>query len=546
MTMRHITFLLYFASLNLLGQKQPAVEEQLIVHINGDSFLCGEYMNYSVLNFSNENNLSRFSKVAYIELIDVEGISRLKSKVILIKGVGSGKLFLPSTLSTGLYTMIIYTPWILSRNMNGLFVKRIAIVNSLQPVPLTSKAISKIKAPLPQNIQTPALKIEQLKNRYSVRESANVSFSSENEGFASISIRQLSPTTYFTLDSLPIELPVIEKELNGVLPDYRGEVIRGKLNFNGNSEKTLRPVFLSVPTRKNYIRVSQSDSKGNFFFVGDDLDDRDEIWLTIESADNSSIEFNDGFLGHHLSFEKPPHIFIDSSSINHITDRSIQVQIENAYFTSATIEDSSSRIESTYGQPSVVYRLDDYTRFNTLEETIIEILLEVSVRKSKGKRSIRIKDGTLNSKKSRESLILLNGFPIMDHEVIFKYDASAIERIEIIPFPYVFGEFGINGIVNFVSNERLIIEDIEGQKNVRLRNVGAQNAEALPVVKPLNSNTPDFRNQLYWSPFFQVTPGEKINLDFVCSDVTGKFEITIMVVLNNGKKIVTTETFEVQ
>ena len=51
------------------------------------------------------------------------------------------------------------------------------------------------------------------------------------------------------------------------------------------------------------------------------------------------------------------------------------------------------------------------------------------------------------------SLVLLDGIPIVDHEVIFKYDPLKIRKIDVYKGKYVFGGQIFDGIASFSSYE---------------------------------------------------------------------------------------------
>ena len=64
------------------------------------------------------------SKVAYLELIDELGMPVFQTKISLLTGSGHGDLFIPSTFSSGNYTLIAYTRWMRNFTTDSFFEAR--------------------------------------------------------------------------------------------------------------------------------------------------------------------------------------------------------------------------------------------------------------------------------------------------------------------------------------------------------------------------------------------------------------------------------------
>lgn len=101
------------------------------------------------------------------------------------------------------------------------------------------------------------------------------------------------------------------------------------------------------------------------------------------------------------------------------------------------------------------------------------------------------------------SLVLLDGIPITDHEIIFKYDPLKIRKIDVYKGKYVFGGQIFDGIASFSSYEHnypgLVVDnstqffDYEGTQAQRIFYMPAYRTEA-----EKRSPVPDFRHTLLW------------------------------------------------
>jgi hypothetical protein len=118
--------------------RQHALQEKLFLHLDRPVYGCGETMWFKVYNV--DGTLHRpldMSKVAYVEVLDVTQSPVLQAKVTLKEGIGNGSFALPTTLSSGNYTVRAYTNWMKNFSPEFYFEQPITIVNtfrSIEPV----------------------------------------------------------------------------------------------------------------------------------------------------------------------------------------------------------------------------------------------------------------------------------------------------------------------------------------------------------------------------------------------------------------------------
>ncbi len=70
--------------------------------------------------------------VVYLEVIDKDKVSVLKTKISMTDGFGNGSLFLPSSISSGKFTILAYTRWMRNFSSEAYFQQLITIVNPFQ------------------------------------------------------------------------------------------------------------------------------------------------------------------------------------------------------------------------------------------------------------------------------------------------------------------------------------------------------------------------------------------------------------------------------
>ena len=90
-------------------------KENIFVHYNTSLLFAGEYLYYKVycLN-ATHNQLSKLSKVAYVELISEDKQKVFRHKISLKNGLGQGDFFISTSIPSGNYKIIAYTQWMLS------------------------------------------------------------------------------------------------------------------------------------------------------------------------------------------------------------------------------------------------------------------------------------------------------------------------------------------------------------------------------------------------------------------------------------------------
>lgn len=95
------------ASAMLENYGKTHFEEKLFLHVNSSFFLTGESLLFKAYCLNASNHVpSSLSKVAYVELIGPATTPALQAKIELQDGTGYGDFFLPSTLTSGNYTLI--------------------------------------------------------------------------------------------------------------------------------------------------------------------------------------------------------------------------------------------------------------------------------------------------------------------------------------------------------------------------------------------------------------------------------------------------------
>ena len=183
-----------------------------------------------------------------------------------------------------------------------------------------------------------------------------------------------------------------------------------------------------------------------------------------------------------------------------------------------------------------MYDLDDYTRFPTVSEVIVEILQGVGVGRDHGKKALYVlaQDGT-ESKKTIEYnvLAMLDGVIVSDLDVLLKFDAMLIKKVEVCRQGFAIGHTPYNGAVNFVTSKNYVTT-VEFPSRVRVldyKGVGFP----LAYLGERPSGSSDNRELLYWNPVMDIDGSAGISV--TAPAYQGRFRLEIQGMTSSGEPL---------
>ncbi|WP_028889419.1 hypothetical protein [Tenacibaculum ovolyticum] len=530
---------------SLFNNLNDLPKEKIFVHSNSNFLLTGETLYYKIYCLDQiKNSLSTYSKVAYIELINSDNKSIVKQKINLIKSSGYGDFFLNTTIKTGAYKLISYTQWM--RNKQLFYEEDIFIVNPFSQkirednnIHKTFKSFKKLDSISSKNSKT-----------YSKREKVLLDLPlviQKNVKNFSISIKKKEKLNLQRKNNYSSILTSFEKEHKSnyfYLPELRGSLIKGKIvskNFKNNKVSNIR-LSLSIKNDNSLPKTAITNKLGEFYF-------------NIKNIRNSTIAIqilDDNFDDYHLnlgfnnSLEKKfvnfKEIYLNDTISKIIRDRSLNLQIENAYY--SIKKDSiygATRKKSIFDYNKIVYKLDEYKRFNSVKKTFIEIIKKVNISKKNNNYQIHV-FGISDDKNlsSLPSLLIIDGNIIYNHNDFMDFNPKRINTISIINNKYFYGSGIYQGIVIIDTYQRSYLPNQKQLKEFNILKPQPKKKYFFQKHKRENERIPDYRTQLYWNPNIDLSTKE---ITFYTSDVSGEFEIEIEGFTQKGKPISLRKTF---
>ncbi|WP_148639374.1 hypothetical protein [Aquimarina longa] len=553
-------------------------KEHIFIHHNTTLLFSGEYLYYKVYCIDlKTQKKSYLSKIAYVELVGEDKKTVFRHKIRLEEGHGQGDFFIPVAVASGNYKLIGYTQWMKNEGLSSFFQSDINIINPYQRLQKEKKLNDNnqstnnlLKDVIYESDDENVQLVVNAKNN-TKRSAVSVLVKSLKKSLSygnySLSVRKIDTILIPSKHTAKKNSEQYKKtEINYTkevkqhffTPELRGELIYGKIKSKTpDFKESNKKIVISIPEEEQYqLKIATTDKKGFFKFnldkkysgsqaliqvLGDEKQQYDIQLHRPKDIDYSNLIFN--------TFTITPQMK------DMILKRSIYNQINNAYFSVKpdTIK-PFKKATPFYGDDIEVYNLDEYTRFPTVKETIVEIIDNVWIDKTrKGKEvfKVRRKNYSAYNKVDLLPLVIIDGLMIQDHNDLINYNPKKIKRIKLSRKKYFYGSHMFLGVI-----------DLETVDKDYYRKKTSNNIHTIELFKPLpekkyfyqkynetiTSSTdriPDFRQQLLWIPDF-ILDKEEIKIDFFTSDNIGDYEISLEGFTNEGVPVSTQTVITVE
>jgi hypothetical protein len=352
-------------------------------------------------------------------------------------------------------------------------------------------------------------------------------------------------------DVLQSRLPEFE-----YIPEWAGHLVNGRITDRVSGQPLEnQTVYLAGPGIKSQLAGCTSNSKGQLLYDLPHLLGSNVLVMQCENRTDSNyrLDISNPF-SERASGNPFPAFKLSQNLKDEIQFYSIGTQVQNVYlldnlikFKTPFYKDSTS----FYGEPDKKYFLDDYTRFNSMEEVVREYVTGLTVRKHQGRFYFRIMNDALKIFFDQDPLIVLDGVPIFDADEVMAIDPLRIKKIEIVNKKYFLGSLVASGIFALYSynndmagvqmNSRALILEYEGLQLQR-----EFYSPKYDLAQPGLKRIPDFRNVLAWEPNIVVGKSGEAQINFYSSDRKGKYMGVVEGINQNGVAGSARFYFEVQ
>ncbi|MEO9967437.1 MAG: hypothetical protein ABJF11_16685 [Reichenbachiella sp.] len=329
------------------------------------------------------------------------------------------------------------------------------------------------------------------------------------------------------------------------LPEYRSALLHGAVKDKNGLGVADQPVGLTFSGERPQLATASTDMNGSFVLAYDLNYSQDDPRIALLSgADSLVISVDPEFYQSYDAFKNPP-IRMDSAKVAAVIKRSIQNQIENAYY------EPAQQITTTLPYPQFdhvkSYRLAEFTRFQTIRDTFIELIAEVGISKNENKYKFRLRSKDLsNGMFAEQSTLLLLDGTLASPEDIINMSPYLVDRIDVVNRRYYFGKIIFDGVISIhtLSSDRAGVTVLGSQ--IPLTKI--QPSEPRPILSNPSqgdARIPNYRDLLFWDPSVDHEGGD-LQLSFLTSEVKGLFEIRVEGISPEGKPITRRAYFEVK
>jgi hypothetical protein len=333
-------------------------------------------------------------------------------------------------------------------------------------------------------------------------------------------------------------------ESRALVPELFGHIVEAKLDQE--SADTTQLYYLSVHGAKSALFTDRSDTSGSMYFDTGGM----KNWRFMVVQANNNLSLVD------LSIVSPapktkfksefnfPILEISPADEPYLTALLKAGQVEG-YF---VYEFDSSPFPVVTGfVEDITYRLDDYTRFESVETVIKEYVPETSVRTAQKNKEFRVLDKVRGSIFDSNPLMLIDAMPVFDSDFLAAFNPKELEKLEVLTRNFYLNEEVFPGVISFSSYKN----DFGGFP-IPTNGIYLDYQGILPRVldkhelfaTPTDTKMKDWRTVIYWS----ATDSDKNfneNLRFRLPANSGIYQVKVTFLGQNGNLQQVLRTFRI-
>ena len=555
MKLRNFLFIILLLFLINPVNGENNLRERVYIQTDKQTYISGELLWIKFYLTDETGKPSSFSKIGYVELFD-GSVAQVQVKLDIANGIGEGWMELPVTLTTGNYILTAYTQNMRNEDENVFFSKSIGIINTFK----ADAVVDADSAPDNSTFSTSENNVSVMteKQEYTTRSQGEIHLQGLPENIHSLSVSVAGKDIISNTNNIvgwKNQLPAIAGVTlkRDFLPEYEGHIISGKYVDISTNQPLAGDLVINslLGFAGDQIRLfgGYADNDYNVHFITPRITGTKEMAIANSTIPGKTyrVDIKSPFATH--SEKTLPVLMLNPVWENQLLQRSVGLQALYSY-----LADSMSRVDTTYShfqwKASRSYILSEYTRFSTMEEVVIEFIPILRFNRSGNKYSLSVLLDDNMSFSTGSVLALLDGIPITDHGIIFKYSPLLVNRIDVYRESFVFGNQRFEGMVSLTTYKNdypgLVLDETTNLYKYEGTQVHRYfYAPSYTDDSSRNNRIPDFRHTLLWMPEVKTGGQTSFSIPFSTSDFTGDFQITVEGITKDGKVIRGTSFFKV-
>ena len=555
-----ISTLLALSSGILLGAAVPV--ERIYVSTDRDVYIAGDAVWCSLTSLDENGRFSNESAVSYLELVSTTG-TVCTAKIGLLEGRGAGSFRIPVTAPTGTYRLVAYTavnaneegtPWMAGSRLLTIFNS-----TSSARVPDGVEVLEEnTYEALEHPVTTPEGNLQLSARTRVPRNSANALILNNAGAKASVSLsvyheddlvpaaRENTPESF--LKALPAGIRI--KPGANPLNEFDGEIVTARVkgalmeDVDSYAEATL-----STAGDPSNIYIGRADGSDLIRFYTSNIYGNREIVCEVSKLDKE---------GGYIDFESPfiraeagnlPKLRMSPSQRQDLVSRKAALRSEKGLRIDTLTTYMNHRKDLLLeGNQFRRYHLDDYTRFPSVREILVEFIPELVIRKVKNRWVIQLViSDAIQSRFERTDniLVMMDGVILSDLNTLLGFDAMLLEDVDIYMQTFVCGKVPFHGLVNFITKKNYVTA-LHFPANVRVVDFqGVAYPVAYDGTVPPGEGQ-DLRQLLYWHPILNLDAGSDYRIELHTPGYAGRFKAVAEGFTEDGKPIYQEFSFEVE
>ena len=551
--------LLILSALALAGTLSLAAPaERIFVSTDRSAYLAGDAVWCSLTCLDGNGRFSNASAVSYVELISEEGTA-CTAKIGLLDGRGAGSFRIPVTTPTGTYRILAYTavnaaengtPWLAGSRLVTVFntTSRARVAGNV--------VIGSGNAPKAPEERPAAEGLLELSSRIRLAKGQTAALNLHNGGAAasvSLSIYHADDLPEGARENTPAgflkALPASVSTVRAVSVENDGEIISAHVRGTVLKTDDVSFATLSAAGSPTDLYFGRADGDDRLRFYTSNIYGNREIVCEVSQLDRQEgyIDFESPFLFPETG--PLPKLTLDPALRPDLNARKAALRSEKSRRIDTLTTFMTHREDLLLASiPSHRYHLDDYTRFHSVKEILIEITPELHLRTDHGEPFLQLTySDALGQKSDRTEniAVMMDGVLLSDLNLLLGFDAMLLEDIDIYDQPLVCGMTPLHGIVNFVTKKNYVTA-LHFPASVRVVDFqGVAYPVAYSGAVPEGEGQ-DLRQLLYWHPILNLDAGSDYRIEFTTPGYAGRFRVVAEGFAADGSPISREFTFEVE
>jgi hypothetical protein len=515
--------------------------ELMRMYTDKECYLAGEELWVKVCVDDEALPGNGMSRVAYVEICDTAQV-RAQAKVALTDGTGWACIRLPQTMHSGMYQLSAYTRYMRNWQSDCFPRKPIAVLN-VRSVSDEDRLVRNDSSALQKEEVAVSAHRNLVSDRkvYGLRDKVSLEWSPEWKDARELTLSVVRKDCEVQVSQLESASPEPAQGKRWVA-ECEGHIVSARVVGDDLPASLLTQ--LSCVGKEMQMYEGKKKSEGLYRFYTHGVTNQQDIVLSAQGNDGKAfrMELESPFAELLPDALPPLHCWYQDSAL---IARSVALQLTQALPKAVLPKKLEERI---YGQlPSKTYNLDEYVRFNTVEECMVEFVMGTAIDRKGDQKVIRMLQEDAKDFSLLPVLVLVDGVAFYNHSEVLGYNARQVQYIHQYRGNFALGESFYGGILSLITH-RGAMPDMRINDDMQMlayefpqdRPVFGMPEYGNPEVKA--SRRPDFRHTLYWAP--AVQDQEKVT--FYTSDLAGTYVATLQGISADGKKVEVKCEFEVK